>query len=61
MKTMKNLDLYKVLNNIKKEQGSWDLTYDLEDVLVGWGNNESGLNMFKRILMNYDIEIEDYI
>lgn len=61
MKTMKNLDLYKVFNNIKEEQGSSDFTSELEECLVGWGNTETGLEKFNNILSNYDIEIEDYI
>jgi len=60
MKTMKNLDLYKILNNIKEEQGSWDLTDELQDCLIGWGNTETGIKNFNLILSNYDIEIEDY-
>ena len=58
---MKNLDLYKILRNIKEEQGSSDLTSELEECLVGWGNTGTGLGYFINILNNYDIEIEDYI
>ena len=58
---MENLDLYKVLSNIKEEQGSSDLTSELEECLVGWGNTKAGFGEFNNILINYDIEIEDYL
>ena len=49
---MENLDLYKVFSNIKEEQGSSDLTSELEECLVGWGNTKAGLGEFKNILSN---------
>ena len=58
---MENLDLYKVFSNIKEEQGSSDLTSELDECLVGWCNTKAGLGEFNNILSNYDIEIEDYL
>tara|TARA_R100000988_G_scaffold98974_2_gene67568 strand:- start:13080 stop:13274 length:195 start_codon:yes stop_codon:yes gene_type:complete len=56
----KGIDMFKILANVKKEQGANDLYYELEDTLVGWGNSTQAYNNFVEILANWDMDIQDY-